>query len=284
MSLQTVDMSGFRYITRSDLNLQTSHENIITMLNEYAEYLMSHMIPCGDSINTFMMLYPGEEEEHFTIKYIDMGLYHGGGVAEFLLAYGYYFKNQKAIQMAKGIIDFFIISYSQEKFTNQFSLDEKYRYGITSVAILVFFDQAIKAALYFPFDELSITLIPGILNIYVILNLYQTLVLQMAGVYASSYLVAFFKMLLLPLFFLLLFIFSRSKSKFNFRTEIGYIGIILVSSAIISTVIDSLIYKGTPDYFYLIQLYSSVDLKDIFAFLGAGCLLSIVSTKGAFKG
>ena len=158
------------------------------------------------------------------------------------------------------------------------------RSGITSVAILVFFDQAIKAALYFPFDELSITLIPGILNIYVILNHYQTLVLQMAGVYVSSYLVAFFKMLLLPLFFLLLFIFSRSKSKFNFRTEIGYIGIILVSSAIISTVIDSLIYKGTPDYFYLIQLYSSADLKDIFAFLGAGCLLSIVSTKGAFKG
>lgn len=39
-----------------------------------------------------------------------------------------------------------------------------------------------------------------------------------------------------------------------------------------------LIYKGTPDYFYLIPLYSSVDLKDVFAFLGAGCILSITST------
>ena len=42
--------------------------------------------------------------------------------------------------------------------------------------------------------------------------------------------------------------------------------------------LDSLIYKGTPDYFYLIPLYSSVDLKDVFAFLGAGCILSIIST------
>lgn len=32
------------------------------------------------------------------------------------------------------------------------------------------------------------------------------------------------------------------------------------------------------DYFYLIPLYSSVDLKDVFAFLGAGCILSITST------
>lgn len=28
----------------------------------------------------------------------------------------------------------------------------------------------------------------------------------------------------------------------------------------------------------LIPLYSSVDLKDVFAFLGAGCILSIIST------
>ena len=62
------------------------------------------------------------------------------------------------------------------------------------------------------------------------------------------------------------------------RQPIGYAGVTLISSAILSTVLDSLIYKGTPDYFYLIPLYSSVDLKDVFAFLGAGCILSIIST------
>lgn len=77
---------------------------------------------------------------------------------------------------------------------------------------------------------------------------------------------------------LLLYLLSKSKNRFNFKTPIGYAGVTLISSAILSTVLDSLIYKGTPDYFYLIPLYSSVDLKDVFAFLGAGCILSIIST------
>ena len=90
--------------------------------------------------------------------------------------------------------------------------------------------------------------------------------------------VACAKLLLLPFFLLLLYLLSKSKNRFNFKTPIGYAGVTLISSAILSTVLDSLIYKGTPDYFYLIPLYSSVDLKDVFAFLGAGCILSIIST------
>ena len=120
--------------------------------------------------------------------------------------------------------------------------------------------------------------IPNILSILVILNKYQTLVLQAADKFASPYIVACAKLLLLPFFLLLLYLLSKSKNRFNFKTPIGYAGVTLISSAILSTVLDSLIYKGTPDYFYLIPLYSSVDLKDVFAFLGAGCILSIIST------
>lgn len=84
--------------------------------------------------------------------------------------------------------------------------------------------------------------------------------------FASPYIVACAKLLLLPFFLLLLYLLSKSKNRFNFKTPIGYACVTLISSAILLTVLDSLIYKGTPDYFYLIPLYSSVDLKDIFAF------------------
>lgn len=131
---------------------------------------------------------------------------------------------------------------------------------------------------YFAPSEISIPVIPNILSILVILNKYQTLVLQAADKFASPYIVACAKLLLLPFFLLLLYLLSKSKNRFNFKTPIGYAGVTLISSAILSTVLDSLIYKGTPDYFYLIPLYSSVDLKDVFAFLGAGCILSIIST------
>ena len=143
---------------------------------------------------------------------------------------------------------------------------------------LSFIDQVIKALLYFAPSEISIPVIPNILSILVILNKYQTLVLQAADKFASPYIVACAKLLLLPFFLLLLYLLSKSKNRFNFKTPIGYAGVTLISSAILSTVLDSLIYKGTPDYFYLIPLYSSVDLKDVFAFLGAGCILSIIST------
>ena len=144
--------------------------------------------------------------------------------------------------------------------------------------IFLIIDQVIKALLYFAPSEISIPVIPNILSILVILNKYQTLVLQAADKFASPYIVACAKLLLLPFFLLLLYLLSKSKNRFNFKTPIGYAGVTLISSAILSTVLDSLIYKGTPDYFYLIPLYSSVDLKDIFAFLGAGCILSIIST------
>lgn len=144
--------------------------------------------------------------------------------------------------------------------------------------IFLIIDQVIKALLYFAPSEISIPVIPNILSILVILNKYQTLVLQAADKFASPYIVACAKLLLLPFFLLLLYLLSKSKNRFNFKTPIGYAGVTLISSAILSTVLDSLIYKGTPDYFYLIPLYSSVDLKDVFAFLGAGCILSIIST------
>ena len=142
--------------------------------------------------------------------------------------------------------------------------------GILLVLIFLIIDQVIKALLYFAPSEISIPVIPNILSILVILNKYQTLVLQAADKFASPYIVACAK--------LLLYLLSKSKNRFNFKTPIGYAGVTLISSAILSTVLDSLIYKGTPDYFYLIPLYSSVDLKDVFAFLGAGCILSIIST------
>ena len=150
--------------------------------------------------------------------------------------------------------------------------------GILLVLIFLIIDQVIKALLYFAPSEISIPVIPNILSILVILNKYQTLVLQAADKFASPYIVACAKLLLLPFFLLLLYLLSKSKNRFNFKTPIGYAGVTLISSAILSTVLDSLIYKGTPDYFYLIPLYSSVDLKDVFAFLGAGCILSIIST------
>ena len=150
--------------------------------------------------------------------------------------------------------------------------------GILLVLIFLIIDQVIKALLYFAPSEISIPVIPNILSILVILNKYQTLVLQAADKFASPYIVACAKLLLFPFFLLLLYLLSKSKNRFNFKTPIGYAGVTLISSAILSTVLDSLIYKGTPDYFYLIPLYSSVDLKDVFAFLGAGCILSIIST------
>lgn len=150
--------------------------------------------------------------------------------------------------------------------------------GILLVLIFLIIDQVIKALLYFAPSEISIPVIPNILSILVILNKYQTLVLQAADKFASPYIVACAKLLLLPFFLLLLYLLSKSKNRFNFKTPIGYAGVTLISSAILSTVLDSLIYKGTPDYFYLIPLYSSVDLKNVFAFLGAGCILSITST------
>ena len=150
--------------------------------------------------------------------------------------------------------------------------------GILLVLIFLIIDQVIKALLYFAPSEISIPVIPNILSILVILNKYQTLVLQAADKLASPYIVACAKLLLLPFFLLLLYLLSKSKNRFNFKTPIGYAGVTLISSAILSTVLDSLIYKGTPDYFYLIPLYSSVDLKDVFAFLGAGCISSIIST------
>ena len=141
--------------------------------------------------------------------------------------------------------------------------------GILLVLIFLIIDQVIKALLYFAPSEISIPVIPNILSILVILNKYQTLVLQAADKFASPYIVACAKLLLLPFFLLLLYLLSKSKNRFNFKTPIGYAGVTLISSAILSTVLD---------YFYLIPLYSSVDLKDVFAFLGAGCILSIIST------
>lgn len=111
-----------------------------------------------------------------------------------------------------------------------------------------------------------------------LVNIYHSKKNQAADKFASPYIVACAKLLLFPFFLLLLYLLSKSKNRFNFKTPIGYAGVTLISSAILSTVLDSLIYKGTPDYFYLIPLYSSVDLKDVFAFLGAGCILSIIST------
>ena len=139
--------------------------------------------------------------------------------------------------------------------------------GILLVLIFLIIDQVIKALLYFAPSEISIPVIPNILSILVILNKYQTLVLQAADKFASPYIVACAKLLLFPFFLLLLYLLSKSKNRFNFKTPIGYAGVTLISSAILSTVLDSLIYKGTPDYFYLIPLYSSVDLKDVFDFL-----------------
>lgn len=152
--------------------------------------------------------------------------------------------------------------------------------GHTTSADFLNYRSGYKSAtiLYFAPSEISIPVIPNILSILVILNKYQTLVLQAADKFASPYIVACAKLLLLPFFLLLLYLLSKSKNRFNFKTPIGYAGVTLISSAILSTVLDSLIYKGTPDYFYLIPLYSSVDLKDVFAFLGAGCILSIIST------
>lgn len=147
--------------------------------------------------------------------------------------------------------------------------------GILLVLIFLIIDQVIKALLYFAPSEISIPVIPNILSILVILNKYQTLVLQAADKFASPYIVACAKLLLLPFFLLLLYLLSKSKNRFNFKTPIGYAGVTLISSAILSTVLDSLIYKGTPDYFYLIPLYSSVDLKDVFAFLGAVAFVNI---------
>lgn len=151
--------------------------------------------------------------------------------------------------------------------------------GILLVLIFLIIDQVIKALLYFAPSEISIPVIPNILSILVILNKYQTLVLQAADKFASPYIVACAKLLLLPVFLLLLYLLSKSKNRFNFKTPIGYAGVTLISSAILSTVLDSLIYKGTPDYFYLIPLYSSVDLKDVFAFLGAVAFVNHINKR-----
>ena len=136
--------------------------------------------------------------------------------------------------------------------------------GILLVLIFLIIDQVIKALLYFAPSEISIPVIPNILSILVILNKYQTLVLQAADKFASPYIVACAKLLLLPFFLLLLYLLSKSKNRFNFKTPIGYAGVTLISSAILSTVLDSLIYKGTPDYFYLIPclLYTSPSPRD----------------------
>ena len=116
--------------------------------------------------------------------------------------------------------------------------------GILLVLIFLIIDQVIKALLYFAPSEISIPVIPNILSILVILNKYQTLVLQAADKFASPYIVACAKLLLLPFFLLLLYLLSKSKNRFNFKTPIGYAGVTLISSAILSTVLDSLIYNS----------------------------------------
>ena len=90
--------------------------------------------------------------------------------------------------------------------------------GILLVLIFLIIDQVIKALLYFAPSEISIPVIPNILSILVILNKYQTLVLQAADKFASPYIVACAKLLLLPFFLLLLYLLSKSKNRFNFKT------------------------------------------------------------------
>lgn len=87
--------------------------------------------------------------------------------------------------------------------------------GILLVLIFLIIDQVIKALLYFAPSEISIPVIPNILSILVILNKYQTLVLQAADKFASPYIVACAKLLLLPFFLLLLYLLSKSKNRFN---------------------------------------------------------------------
>lgn len=165
----------------------------------------------------------------------------------------------------------FIISCFMLSLFSKFNLASKYILAYIFALVLV--DQIVKAIVV-SFDEMIyVPLIPGVLSIKVILNYYQSIVFQITNIFVSQYVVACLKLILLPIFWgLLRFL---GKRKFEIKSEIGYTGIILISTAIVCTALDSLFYGGTPDYIYIIPLYSSVDLKDIYAFLGVGCIYSM---------
>lgn len=166
------------------------------------------------------------------------------------------------------IAQFMLSLFSKSNFEN--------KYILAYILILVLVDQIVKAIVVFFAETIFVPLIPGVLSIKVILNRYQSIVLQIMNVFASQFTVAGLKIALLPIFWWLLHVLSKSQRKYEFKTAIGYTGIILISAAIVCTALDSLFYGGTPDYFYLIPLYSSVDLKDIYAFQGVGCIYSII--------
>lgn len=130
MALQTVAPDNFRMFSPKDLNIRTNDSEIAVVIKEYANYLMDNMIRTNGNISSFMMLFPSDDTGHFNLKYIDSTIYHGGGIILFILAYSQCFNDPKAEKMGRDLLDYLIFSYNQEKMSNQYAIEEKYRYSL----------------------------------------------------------------------------------------------------------------------------------------------------------
>lgn len=156
-----------------------------------------------------------------------------------------------------------------------FLLQKRTISGLIVIALTILFsviDQIIKTALVFGLKDSSISIVKNLIRIDLVENPYQTIVFQAADKMVSPYIVGVLK-LFIPVIFLLILYFYKKKYNILFDSSYAKIGITFILSASICTILDSFIWKYTPDYILLVPLYSAIDLKDIFAFYGVGFLI-----------
>lgn len=158
------------------------------------------------------------------------------------------------------------------------------RFVIALTILFSAIDQVIKTALIFGLKDRSLLIVKNLIHIDLVENPYQTIVLQAADKMASPYIVGVLK-LLIPVLFLLILYFYKKKYNVLFDSSYAKIGIAFILSASICTILDSFIWKYTPDYILLVPLYSAIDLKDIFAFYGVGFLIPefVISRKPSVR-
>lgn len=130
MAMQTVAINDFNKLGNECISECNDVSELKKITQEYAESIAANAICCGDSLYTYMMLFPSDDSSHFLIKYIDSALYHGGGMVMFLLSYGHYMDAAPIKALGKKMLDGFILNYIHEKQTGNFSIDDGALYSL----------------------------------------------------------------------------------------------------------------------------------------------------------
>lgn len=177
-------------------------------------------------------------------------------------------------------IIFFMITTIFTKFI------EKKSFSIKSLILIIFImvilDSTIKAIIYsFWLPNDKFLLIPKILAIAFVKNEFQSPLFQIFSIIPSKIIGGIVKCILLLLFYIIL---KYLKYKGIILSDnLTKLGITMGIATAICTILDSFIYGYTIDYIYLIQLFMSFDVKDIYAVIGMGLLCSPIFSQINYK-